>query len=239
MMASFLLVHGSFCRRWIWRSTAAALTAGGHRVEALDLPSSGTDRTALGGLQEDVDTVRRALEAWGTDVVLVGHSAGGLVLVELADHPAVRHSVFVASLRPQPGQSVEGMLGGQIPPWMAVSPEEGVVRVSDDPEVVRAALCADVEKERFLRDVYPRYVPTAQKFFADNCSAPTARHETTYIICEQDQAVPVAVQQALAASADHVERLPSSHSVLLSMPERLAQVLESAAANGFPPSHAG
>jgi pimeloyl-ACP methyl ester carboxylesterase len=232
LMASFLLVHGAFCRRWVWDATATALTASGHRVEALDLPSSGTDSTALSGLQDDVDTVRRALGASGTGAVLVGHSGGGLVLAELAGHAAVRHSVYVAALRAQSGQSGSDMLGGQISPWMTASPAEGVVRVSDNPDVVREALCADVEKGRFLRDIYPRYVLTSLKVLADPCSAPAASHETTYIICEKDQAVPVAAQQAMSATADNVESLPSSHSSLLSMPERLAQVLERAATNG-------
>lgn len=228
-MADFLLVHGAFCRGWVWDDTASALAGRGHRTQAVDLPSSGPDPTALGGLQDDVDTVRRALDAVGTDVVLVGHSGGGLHLADLADHPAVRHSVYVAALRPRRGQSAADLIGGQIPPWMTASPEEGVVRVSDDPDTVRAALCADVEEERFLRDVYPRYVPMSLKVLADTCSAPVAGHEATYVICEQDQAVPVAAQEAMAGLADHVERLPSSHSPLLSMPDRLAQVLERAA----------
>ena len=228
-MASFLLVHGAFCRGWIWDDTATALAARGHRARALDLPSSGTDLTALGGLQDDVETVRRALDAAGTDVVLVGHSGGGLHLAELADHPAVRHSVYVAALRPRRGQSAGDMLGGQIPQWMTANPEEGVVRVSDDPDTVWEALCADVEKGRFLREIYPRFVPMSLKVLADTCSAPTPGHETTSVICEEDQAVPVAAQEAMSELADHVERLPSSHSPFLSMPDRLAQVLERAA----------
>jgi pimeloyl-ACP methyl ester carboxylesterase len=229
-MASFLFVHGAFCRGWVWDDTAKALAARGHRTRALDLPSCGTDATALGGLAEDLTTARRAVDATGTDVVLVGHSGGGLHLAELAGHPAVRHSVYIAALRPQPGQSVADMLGGQIPPWMSASPDEGVVRVSDDPGTVHEALCADVGNELFLSEVYPRYVMTSLEAFADTCSAPAAGHETTYVICEKDQAIPVAAQEAMSALADNVERLPSSHSPLLSMPDRLADVLERAAA---------
>jgi pimeloyl-ACP methyl ester carboxylesterase len=238
-MASFVLIHGGFCRSWIWDDTATVLATRGHRTAAPDLPSSGTDPTALGGLglQDDIDAVRRALDAGATDAVLVGHSVGGFVVAELADHPAVRHSVYLAALRPQRGQSAGDMLGGQIPQWMKASPEAGVVRVSDDPDMVREVLCADVDRERFLHEVYPRYVPTSLKIVTDTSSAPAAGHETTYIICEKDQAVPVAAQEALSALADNVERLPSSHSPQLSMPERLAQALETAAMNRVTASH--
>ena len=43
-MATFLLLHGGFCRNSVWKDTADALIAGGHRVEAPDLPSSGAGR---------------------------------------------------------------------------------------------------------------------------------------------------------------------------------------------------
>jgi pimeloyl-ACP methyl ester carboxylesterase len=155
LMATFVLVHGGFCRRWVWGDTATALADRGHSVQAVDLPTSGTDPRSR-ELQDDVDTVRQALDASGSGAVLVGHSASGMVLAELANHPAVQHSVHVAALRPERGQSVADMLGGQIPGWMVVRPEEGLVTVSDSPAVVRQALCADVEEDRFLRDVYPR-----------------------------------------------------------------------------------
>ena len=227
-MATFLLLHGAFCQNWVWQDTTNALIAGGHIVEALDLPTSGSNPADLGGLADDVATVTCALEETGAETVLVGHSGAGMVLAELADHPAVRHSVYVAGLRPQRGQSIVDMLGGETPDWMVVRPDDGVVQVSDNADLVRRTLCADVEEERFLRDVYPRYVLTSLRSFADASSASAAGHGTTYVICEQDQAVPPAAQEAMASAADHVERLPSSHAPLLSMPGRLAQVLDNA-----------
>ncbi|MGY1985375.1 alpha/beta fold hydrolase [Blastococcus sp. SYSU DS0669] len=228
-MTSFVLIHGAFCRSWIWDDTATSLTAKGHRVEVVDLPSSGSDHAGGGGLAGDVRTVQEVVDGCGTGVILVGHSGGGMVLAELADHPAVEHSVYLAALRPAKGQSVADLLGGQIPEWIVEDPEEGLVRVSDNPDVVRQALCADVDEKRFLREVYPRYVPTSLQLLADASSAPLAGHETTYVLCDQDQAVPVAAQAAMSAQADRVERLHSSHTPQLSMPERLAEVLDAAA----------
>jgi len=229
-MARFLLLHGGLCRKWIWEDTADALTSGGHDVEALDLPSSGPEPADLGGLEDDVATVTRALGRNGAGTVLVGHSGAGSVLGELADHPAVRHSVYVAALRPQRGRCLADVLGGRLPDWVRVRPDDGAAQVSEDAGVVRRALCGDVEEERFLRDVYPRYVLTSLRSLADVCSAPPAGHRTTYVVCQQDQAVPPAAQEAMAADADRVERLPSSHSPMLSMPGRLAEVLDRAAA---------
>jgi hypothetical protein len=55
--------------------------------------------------------------------------------------------------------------------------------------------------------------------------APDRKHPTTYIVCEQDNAIPVAAQEQMAAAADRVERLPSSHQPMASMPDKLAEVL--------------
>ncbi len=229
-MATFLLLHGGLARSWVWEDTADALTSDGPRVESLDLPSSGPDPAALGGLADDVAAVTRALERDGAGTVLVGHSGAGSVLDELADHPAVRHGVYVAALRPQRGRSLADVPGGRLPDWVHVHPDDGVAQVSEDAGVVRRALCADVEEERFRRDVHPRFVLTSLRSLADVCSAPAARHGTTYVVCEQDRAVPPAAQEAMASGADRVERLPSSHSPMLSMPGLPAEVLERAAA---------
>src|SRR5215212_11724223 len=105
-MTNFVLVQGGFVGGWYWSEVADRLRRAGHRVEVIEqLPSAGTDPAALGGLPADADAVRQAVERVGEPVVLVGHSYGGTVITELADHPAVAHSVYLAGFWPQRGQS--------------------------------------------------------------------------------------------------------------------------------------
>jgi pimeloyl-ACP methyl ester carboxylesterase len=59
-------------------------------VFAVDLP--------LTGLDDDAAALRRALDAWGRDAVLVGHSYAGLVISKAAtERPDVQHLVYVAA----------------------------------------------------------------------------------------------------------------------------------------------
>ena len=52
---------------------------------------------------------------------------------------------------------------------------------------------------------------------------------STYLICENDQAVPPAMQEMFAASAQaHVEKCSSGHSPHLSQPEMLVQKIHEA-----------
>jgi hypothetical protein len=71
-------------------------------------------------------------------------------------------------------------------------------------------------------------VLTSASAMAAPSTAPQPQHPTTYIICEQDQAIPPQAQEAMSAAADHIVRLPSSHVPLLSMPRQLASVLGNA-----------
>ena len=220
-----MLVHGAFAGGWIWRDTAARLQKKGHRVDVIEqLPSAGRDPATLGDLQADVECVRRAVEAVGQPVVLVGHSYGGMVLTELADHPAVAHAVYLSAFWPMRSQSVMDLLGdGPLPNWL-VPRDDGTVQVTDDIEVARQVECADVEPERAAENLR-RMVPQSMSSFASPSSAPDCSHPTTYIICEQDQAVPPAAQEQMAAAADNVERLPCSHQAMVSMPDQLVALL--------------
>ena len=224
-MASYVLVHGGFVGGGYWSDVAQLLEKDGHRVDVVQqLPSAGRDPTVLGDLQADADLVRQAIEAVGDRVVLVGHSYGGMVITELADHPAVSHSVYLAAFWPQRGQSVMDMLASGPPLAWASVQDDGTLRVSDDLELLRQTLCADVDRDRAEPELR-RMVPQSLSSVASPSSAPDRGHPTTYIICELDQALPPAAQEQMAAAADHVQRLPSSHQPMSSMPEQLAAVL--------------
>jgi pimeloyl-ACP methyl ester carboxylesterase len=103
----YVLVHGGFCGGWVWDDVVDRLAKAGCGARVVDqLPSGGTDPALLGGLRDDTDHVRAMLETIDEPVVLVGHSYGGMVITELADHPKVGHSVYLTAVWPQRGQAL-------------------------------------------------------------------------------------------------------------------------------------
>ena len=111
-MASFVLVHGAFHGGWCWRDVAARLRAGGHEVFAPTLTGLG-ERSHLASPAVDLSThvldVVNLLR-WEDlgDVVLVGHSYGGMVVTGVAERAADRLAslVYLDALVPEDGQSV-------------------------------------------------------------------------------------------------------------------------------------
>lgn len=224
-MSNYLLVHFAFGGGWVWDDLASRLEKAGHNVTAVDqLPSAGTDAATLGDLTADTDKVRGVLAEQDEPVVLVGHSYGGMVITELANEPKVRHSVYLSAFWPQRGQSALDLLGdGPLPAWI-VPRDDGVLAITDDQEVARDALCADLDRARTAEFLSQLALQNGAAF-AVASTAPERSHPTTYIICEQDNAIPVPAQDAMSGNADNVVRLPCSHMAQLALPDELAESL--------------
>jgi len=99
-VATYLLVPGAWHGAWCWERVAPLLSDAGHRVVAIDLPC---EDASLGcAAYRDI-----ALEAVGDsdgDLVVVGHSAGGLTAPLVAAARPVQRLVFVSALLPLPGR---------------------------------------------------------------------------------------------------------------------------------------
>jgi pimeloyl-ACP methyl ester carboxylesterase len=190
------------------------------------LPSAGIEPAGLGDLTADANHVRDQLDTLDEPVVLVGHSYGGAVITELADHPKVRHSVYVAAFLLRRGESALDVFTRttKSESESIVPGGDGSLRISDDLDLVREALCADLDRDR-AHEALSRFVPQSVAAVGAPSTAPDRTHPATYVIAEQDNFIPVAAQEEMAANADDVVRLPAGHMVQLSRPDELAEVL--------------
>src|SRR5687768_6459773 len=91
-MAGFVLIHGSWHGGWCFDAVAALLRAEGHTVVAPDLPGMGGTEAELVAVTlegwaefaaQHCRTMKRNLN--GAQVILAGHSRGGLVVSQAAE----------------------------------------------------------------------------------------------------------------------------------------------------------
>jgi len=100
-MSLFALVHGGAHGGWCWELLVPELEQRGHTTVAPDLPIEEDSA----GAREYAQVVLDAIPADAEDVVVVGHSLGGLTIPLVAQARPVRHLVYLAAQVPAPGLS--------------------------------------------------------------------------------------------------------------------------------------
>ncbi|AMS30828.1 hypothetical protein AEM38_05400 [Hyphomonadaceae bacterium UKL13-1] len=103
---TFVLVHGTWHGGWVWRQVAERLQAEGHRVLTPTATGCGERAHLISpntNLSTHVQDMCAAIEAEDAeDVILIGHSFGGLTITGVADRLGERiaHIVFYDAFIP-------------------------------------------------------------------------------------------------------------------------------------------
>ncbi|MEU0186909.1 alpha/beta hydrolase [Streptomyces sp. NPDC006207] len=225
-LPTLVLVHGAWHGTWCWQPLAEQLPD--LDVRTVALPSSGPDPAALGGLYDDAEAVAKAIAVVGGPTVVVGHSYGGCPVTEAAAAAGnVEHMIYLSALMQDTGDSVLSLTGGVYPPYWDVH---------EDPQghaghgYFEAAQASHV----LYSDVEPHLAQQAAARLARQSLASVTQPLTraawrtvpsTCILCEQDLAIPLPLQQTMATRAQRTVRLHSGHSPFLSQPAELARIL--------------
>ena len=114
--STYVLVHGAWGGGWDWRHVDDLLTADGNKVFRPTLSGQG-EHVNISSTNIDLDTHIQDIVnviLWENlhDVVLVGHSYGGMVITGVADRvPArIKHIVYVDAILPENGESVDAAI---------------------------------------------------------------------------------------------------------------------------------
>jgi pimeloyl-ACP methyl ester carboxylesterase len=124
-MTTFGLVHGAYHGAWCWERITPELERRGHRVLAVDLPCE----DPLAGAAE---YAAAAVEAFADadDLVLVGHSLGGLTIPLVAQARPVRRMVFLCAMVPRCARSHDDVQREE-PDMILAGPEGGAFEGPD------------------------------------------------------------------------------------------------------------
>lgn len=227
-MSLFALVHGGAHGGWCWELLVPELEARGHSAVAPDLPIEDDTAGALENAHVVVDAIGRR-----DDVVVVGHSLGGLTIPLVAQMRPVRRLVFLAAQVPALGMSnLE---------YLAIEPEavvftgaerlaEGQIPLEDDQVVswerAKSGFYHDVDDD-VARRAFERF--RHQSFTVMTERTPLEAWPevpSTYILATEDRAVGTewSRRRAKEMGADLIE-VEGSHSPFYSRPAELADIL--------------
>jgi pimeloyl-ACP methyl ester carboxylesterase len=232
---TFLLVHGAWHGAWAFDKLADQLEAKGHRAISVDLPGHGLDPTPARDITLDryVNKVVAEIDALEGDIVLVGHSMGGIVVSQVAEERAERlqHLVFIAGFMPRNGETMLSLASmdteAMVYPNLVFS-KDGAVSffLRDGARDVFYNDCSEnVAFDATLRLNSQPMAPYTQQLELTDERYGTVRR--TYIKTLKDHAVTTEFQQRMIewSPPDQVILMDSGHSPFLSMPGKLASAL--------------
>lgn len=122
---TFVLVHGAWHGGWCWRDVAAALRARGATVFTPTLTGLGEKRhlrSAYRGLDTFITDISSVIETEELrDIILVGHSFGGMVITGVADRMPgrIKRLVYLDAVVPNDGESLISSAPGHDEKMMA------------------------------------------------------------------------------------------------------------------------
>ncbi len=233
-MATFVIVHGAWSGAHAWRKVRPLLREAGHEVFTPALTGLG-ERAHLATRDVDLEThiqdVVGVLEYEDLhEVVLVGHSYGGVVITGAADRlgPRLAELVYLDAEVPEDGQSEYDL----VPADERARYEELAVAKGDGwrvPPPVPEPLPDDLPPD--IRWVLSRMVPQPVATFAQPVrltDAVAASLPRTYIFCTEGKAgqpLPAYVQRAQSEPGWRYWELAAGHAAHVTAPRELADLL--------------
>jgi pimeloyl-ACP methyl ester carboxylesterase len=219
-----VLVHGAWADGSCWSGVIERLQADGYDVTAPQFPES--------SLMADVARLREVLRRQDGPTVVVGHSYGGQIMTALgADAPNAAGLVYIAAFALDQGESIGAMLG-QGPPTPALAHLDidaaGFAWLPEEDFVKHFAADVDPVKARVM---YAVQQPVAAAAFQDVMGVPAWKSlPTWFMVATADEAIPPDAERKFAArmGATTIE-LASSHVAMVSHPDEVAQLVETAA----------
>jgi pimeloyl-ACP methyl ester carboxylesterase len=182
-------------------------------------------------LEGDVAATRQVVDAQDGPVVLVGHSYGGVVITEAGRHDGVAGLVYIAAFAPDKGESVNSLIadpppGAPVPPILP--PRDGFLFLDREKFAESFAGDLPLEGAGFMAD---SQVPWGVDALGGAATEPAWRTKPSwYLVATDDRMIPPPAQRAMSERIGATTaEVAASHSVYLSQPDAVADLIRRAA----------
>ena len=234
---TFVLVHGAWHGGWCWRRLIPLLRDAGHEVFAPTLTGLG-ERSHLLSPAIDLDTHMRDVTAMLeyeelSDVILVGHSYGGMVITAAA-HAAARrlaHLVYLDAFLPRDGECLLDFFSPQArEATLQRAREQGEGWYSPPQAEDQPFGVTDPTDARWVRSKLSAH-PVATWLQPVRLADPVAvALPRTYINCTGTRWFTAHAERAKAEQGWRYREIATGHDAMITAPRELAAVLLEVAA---------
>jgi len=216
-----VLVHGAFADGSGWKPVADLLRADGYSVSIVQQPMT--------SVADDVAATKRTLDVQSGPTVLVGHSYGGAVITEAGHHPNVASLVFVAAYAPDDGEILGAVSGATPPAAHSISPtKDGYLLIGTAQFPADFAADLPLPMAEFMAI---SQMPINGQIWGTPIGAPAWRNKPSFaIVATADRMINPELQRKMYLRAgSKVTEIDASHSVFLSQPQAVVDVIRTAA----------
>jgi pimeloyl-ACP methyl ester carboxylesterase len=222
---NIVLVHGAWADGSGWKGVYDILVNDGFNVSIVQEPET--------SFQDDVTAVKRILALQDGPTILVAHSYGGAVITEAGTDPSVVGLVYVAAHMPDTGEK-ESEDGKRFPSDLAKS---GAIKKTPDgftyidPAQFHELFAADLPGDQAAFMARSQVLNFADNFSATITTAAWRTKPSWMLVAGSDRTISPDLERwyAKRAKSHTVEVAGASHSVYVSHPKEVANVIESTA----------
>jgi pimeloyl-ACP methyl ester carboxylesterase len=230
-MATIVVAHGAWSGGWAWRKMRPLWRAAGHEVWTPTLTGLG-ERGHLASPAVDLEThihdVVGLLDCEDLEeVVLIGHSYGGMVATGVAQRrpERLRRLIYLDALVPEPGRSAFAL----VPPQAAARMRAAAAAEGEGWRIPPNPMPPDTSAEDVLY-ARPRRLPQPIGTFEQPLPAtPVPSLPRVYLFCTRvgpDDTFRPFARRAVSEPGWTYRELDASHSPHTTCPERLAALIE-------------
>ena len=232
---TYVLVHGAGQAPYVWTTVKEQLENAGQKVIVVELPAHGNDYTSPANVSIDVyrDNVISAILSTKQNVILVGHSMGGVVVTAVAEQipGKIKKLVYIGAFVPANGQSLLDLASQDTQSLLAPSliPSADQLTLDVKHENITSIFCQDgTDAVRQL--VLDNYRVEPAFPFTNKVTLTDAKYGSVdkyYIHTLMDHAIGIDLQNQMAAAA-HITKtfaVNTGHSPFLTKPSEVSKLL--------------
>lgn len=230
MPHTFVLVHGAWHGGWCWRRVSDLLEAKGHKVFTPTLTGLG-DKSHL--LRAGIDVSTHVTDVvnlmkWErlSDVVLCGHSYGGMVVSGVAEQMSdkIASIVFLDAFVPQDGEAMADITAPAVRDALKAATARGDITVPARPA---AAFLVNEKDQAWVDSLcVPQPIGTMnEKMKLTGARERIAKKSYVRAAAYPNPGFDAALARVKSDPSWQTYGVPCGHDVMVDMPERLAEIL--------------